>query len=127
MSLIEPPDGAARQFFEHLNHRQLMTTRCRSCGTLHYPPRAWCPNCLEDDLEWIELSGRGELAAFSTQEQGLRFRAPDVLGLVDLEEGVRILSLIAAPYEELRIGQPLRVEFFEVQPGEVLHRFRPVA
>lgn len=118
-------DPVSTRFFSLLAERRLCTTRCRACGTLAFPPRAWCHVCTSDALDWVDLSGRGTLAAFSTQETAVRFRAPDVIGLVDLAEGVRVLSRIAAPYEDLSLGQPLAVDFFEAEPGLVLHQFRP--
>lgn len=125
MTALELPitDAAARRFFAELQARRLATTRCPEHGFL-YPPRTWCPVCMREDLEWAELSGRGRLAAFSTQETAVRFAAPDVIGLVDLEEGVRILSAIEGRYEELSIGRPVRLGFVEVD-GQVLHRFVP--
>ena len=124
--MIEPPDAAALHFFERLRQRRLSTTRCRICGTLAFPPRVWCPVCLAEELDWVDLAGRGTVVAFSTQERGLRFNAPDVLGLVNLDEGVRLLSRLAAPLEDLRIGMVVTVDFLEVAPGEVLHQFSPV-
>jgi uncharacterized OB-fold protein len=120
-------DAIADRFFTELRGRRLMTTRCRACGSLRFPPRAWCPDCLSEDLEWVELSGRGRLAAFSTQETAIRFRAPDVIGLVDLDDGVRVLSHIAGRYEDLSIGDAVSVDFVEVEPGLVLHSFMPDA
>jgi hypothetical protein len=117
-------DRVAQRFYAELREHRLTTTRCRACGTLRFPPRAWCPDCMSDNLEWVMLSGRGRLAAFSTQETALRFRAPDVIGLVDLEEGVRLLSHIVGAYEELRVGDAVTVDFVEVEPGLVLHEFR---
>lgn len=116
-------DAAAARFFAELAARRLSTTRCPDHGFL-YPPRPWCPHCMREDLEWAELSGRGTLAAFSTQETAVRFGAPAVIGLVDLDEGVRLLSHIAGGYADLSIGQRVRVDFIEVE-GQVLHRFVP--
>jgi uncharacterized OB-fold protein len=118
-------DGVSRRFFDLLAEGRLATTRCNSCGLLAYPPRAWCHVCTAD-VSWVDLSGRGTLAAFSTQETAARFRAPDVIGLVDLEEGVRVLSRIAGAYEELSIGQQVTVDFFEAEPGLILHQFVPL-
>jgi uncharacterized OB-fold protein len=75
-------------------------------------------------MEWVELPQTGLLVAFSTQERGSRFKAPDVLGLVDLDEGPRLLSRIDAPYESLQIGQRVHLDFVEVADGLVLHQFR---
>jgi uncharacterized OB-fold protein len=123
--VIEPPDETAVTFFARLREHRLSTTRCKSCGTVAFPPRTWCHVCTAEELEWIDLSGRGRLVAFSTQERGFRFPAPDVLGLVDLEEGVRVFSRIDAPLQELEIGQAMTVDFLEISSGEVLHQFRP--
>jgi len=120
---MEFPDRVSERFFAELRGRRLATTRCRGCGSLRFPPRAWCPGCLSEDLEWVTLSGRGRLAAFTTQETAFRFAAPDVIGLVDLDEGVRVLSAIDGRYEDLSIGEAVSVEFIEVEPGLVLHRF----
>lgn len=116
-------DRAARRFFEECAARRLATTRCPDDGWL-YPPRLWCPRCLREDLEWAELSGRGTLAAFSTQETAVRFRAPEVIGLVDLDEGARILTHVAGAYEDLSIGIRVRLEWLE-RDGQILHSFRP--
>ena len=44
-------------FYEHLRQGRFTTTRCKGCGHEAFPPRVICPNCLSEDLEWIE--GRG--------------------------------------------------------------------
>ena len=78
-------------------------------------------------MTWIDLSGRGTLHAFSQNHRTLFFNKPDVIGLVDLEEGCgRILSRIDAPLQTLQIGQPLQIDFFDLPGGLVLHQFRPV-
>ena len=120
---MEGADAVAERFFEELRARRLATTRCRACGDLRFPPRAWCPACLSEDLEWVTLSGRGRLIGFSTQETAIRFAAPDVIGLVDLEEGVRLLTHVAGRYEDLKTGDDVEVGYVEVEPGVVLHRF----
>lgn len=122
---IPVTDAAAERFFEELGARRLATTRCPDDGWL-YPPRLWCHVCLRDDLEWAELSGRGTLVAFSTQETAVRFRAPEVIGLVDLDEGIRLLTNVAGAYEDLSMGMRVRLDFVEVD-GQTLHRFVPDA
>ena len=131
-ALTHHGDATSREFYARLCARTLCTTRCGACGELAFPPRRVCAACVGAgvpggrDMRWVELSGRGRLHSFSQNERALFFRKPDVIGLVDLEEGCgRILSRIAAPFESLRIGQALRVEFIELPGGLVLHQFRP--
>ena len=125
-------DEAARTFYARLRERRFSTTRCEACGALSFPPRIFCPVCVAADasrsgtMVWEDLSGRGSLHAFSQNHRALFFQKPDVIGLVDLEEGCgRILSRIDAPFVTLRIGQPVRLDFLDLPGGLVLHQFRP--
>jgi uncharacterized OB-fold protein len=97
---------AAREFYRRLGEGQLATTRCAACGELRFPPRERCVACGEA-TEWEALSGRGTVHAFTQQERGLRFTAPQVIGVIDLEEGVRVFGLLDAPFESLKIGLPV--------------------
>ena len=56
------------------------------------------------------------------------FEVPNLIVLVELEEGTRIVSnLVGVAREDVRIGLPVAVEFAEVEPGRLLPRFRPAA
>lgn len=131
-ALAHHGDETSRAFYARLRERRFSTTRCEACGALFFPPRPACPECSARDasrggrIRWVDLSGRGTLHAFSQNHQALFFGKPDVIGLVDLEEGCgRVLSRIDAAFEDLRIGQPLRVDFLALPAGLILHQFRP--
>lgn len=113
-----------------LAEKKLMATRCTACGGLYLPPRAICPRCHTAGLEWVVLSGKGRLAAFTSifigptfmNNLGFSRKKPYVTGIVELEEGVkisaRILGVDAARPEEIQIGTPLTAEFLEQGEGE---------
>ena len=112
-------------FNKFLSEHKLMGTRCTKCGGLYLPPRAICPRCHDDQLEWIELSGKGTLAAFSSiyigpsalQAEGYDRNNPYCAGIVELDEGVkisaRILGVDAKNPASSAIGAPLTIEFLE--------------
>ncbi|MGH2979224.1 MAG: Zn-ribbon domain-containing OB-fold protein [Solirubrobacterales bacterium] len=116
--------SAAREFYRRLAEGRLATTHCASCGELRFPPRERCAACGAATV-WRELSGRGAVYAFTHQERGLRFTAPDVLGVIELEEGVRVFGLLEAPFESLTIGQPVALSLRRDVPGVTLLAFRP--
>ncbi len=116
--------AAAREFYRRLDQGELATTYCASCEELRFPPRERCASCGEA-TGWRPLSGRGALHAFTQQERGLRFTAPHVLGVVDLEEGVRVFGLLDAPFESLAIGQPVEARPLRDVAGITLLAFRP--
>lgn len=125
--MISRPFTAA-SFNQFIAERKLAAAKCSRCSRLYLPPRAICPNCHGDQLEWVELSGKGRLAAFTAisigpsfmNELGYGRNNPYVTGIVALEEGVkisaRILGVDATHPETIQIGVPLVIEF--VQEGE---------
>ena len=126
----------AASFDRYLDEGKLMAARCVSCGALHLPPRAICPKCFGEALEWVETAGRGTLAAFTAiaigpaamQAAGYSRENPYCSGLVTLEDGPTISALIlgvdARHPETINIGQPL-VAAFEPIGGRTMLAFRP--
>ena len=53
------------------------------------------------------------------------FETPFAVGLIELEEGVRMLSnIVEMPLDEITIGMPVEVTFVAVDPGLTLPMFR---
>ncbi len=117
-------------FNRFLSEHKLMGARCTKCGALYLPPRAICPQCHGLQMEWIELSGKGKLAAFSAvsigpstlQAEGYDRNNPYCAGIVELDEGVkisaRVLGVDAKQPANIVIGTPLTIEFIERGEGE---------
>ena len=106
--------GKYSRFFLELENRRLMATRCARCGTVWMPPRPACGNDLTV-TEWIELLGRGTLAAatecaYTLTTGGGQDRL--VLGYVAVEGASTLLLQQIRSYGDarrLRAGLPLRV------------------
>jgi uncharacterized OB-fold protein len=120
------------RFYDRLREGQLSTTRCRRDGELHWPPRTACPTCRSEDLEWVDLPERGHVYAFSAvlvgAPLGMENEVPFAVGLVDLD-GVplRVFGRIEGrPWSELRIGQTVRPEAYDIGDGRMFYRFRTV-
>jgi len=97
-------------FAKGLSEGRIMATRCTGCGRLEFPPKADCPECSGKGFEWTAISGRGTLVTYTTIHSaptGFEDRAPYTIGVVDLEEGGRLLSWVqGTPEAELRVGMP---------------------
>ena len=105
---IQPRQSAfTRWFWDNLSMGHFETTQCASCERLSFPPRELCPTCLSPDYRFVELSGRGHLYT-RTYVHMVPTRlipiAPLSLGLVDLEEGLRIACTL------LDRGEPLKID-----------------
>ena len=117
-------------FYGQLAANALKGSRCRSCGALHVPPRAMCPDCFGDEIEWEALDGKGTLSAFTAVhiaptamiEAGYGRSNPYVAGIVHLIEGPAISGQIVgvdpAHPEDIEIGMPVRATFVERGEGD---------
>ncbi|MFC1969935.1 Zn-ribbon domain-containing OB-fold protein [Chloroflexota bacterium] len=120
---------------QFLNEEKLMGSRCKKCGTLFVPPRSICIKCYATEMEWVEMKGKGKLAAFTCISVGPPFmiaegydrKRPYVSGVVALEEGTRAVARIegvdGSKPETIKIGAPLQVEFLHRGEGDNLETF----
>ena len=123
-------DLNSTSFQEFLGEHKLMGSRCRSCEALHLPPRALCPACHGEEMEWVEMPEEGKLVAFTTVhigptamiEAGYDRKNPYCVGIVELKDGSRIsaqiLGVDSAKPEDISIGMDVRAAFVERGEGE---------
>ena len=107
-----------------------MGSTCTSCGALYVPPRAICIACHGSKLAWVETKGTGRLIAFTSTavappalaDEGYGRDNPYCTGVVELEEGVRVVARIkgldARHPECVEPGTPMKVEFPHRDGGE---------
>ena len=101
-------------WFEGAKAKTLLIQRCTSCATLRHPPLPACGNCRSLEWDTLEASGRGTLYSFVVVHypQVAAFDYPLPIGLVELEEGTRIVANIdGVEPADLMIGMPLTAEF----------------
>ncbi len=114
-------------YWEGAAEGKLLAQRCGDCGTLRHPPRPMCPQCRSLAIELVTLSGRGTLYSYAVlhHPQNPAFDYPVLAALVDLDEGVRLLSELAgiAP-DDIRIGMPLAADFAPTYGGMAVPVFR---
>ncbi|MGQ9720932.1 MAG: Zn-ribbon domain-containing OB-fold protein [Candidatus Jordarchaeum sp.] len=115
------------RFFQELQNRKFKVPKCKNCEKHIYPPRDFCLFCSSKNLEWVEISGEGTLYAYTINAGGIQFHN-ETIGIVELKEGFKILTYIGKPIQELKIGQPVKLEYTEIETQEgklTLHKFTP--
>ncbi|MBW2057880.1 MAG: Zn-ribbon domain-containing OB-fold protein [Deltaproteobacteria bacterium] len=128
------------RFARDLASGRITATRCKSCGTEFFPPRADCFRCMASDMEWIPLDTRGRLATFTmihvppehfASKTMMPFSSitlqPCPVGLLEIEGGLRIMGWIPhVEPENLRIGMPLKGVPHTLPDGKVTILLEPV-
>jgi uncharacterized OB-fold protein len=108
---------------------RLVAQRCRGCGRFRHPPRPMCPWCHSLEVEATELTGRGVVYSYAIlhHPRSPAFEYPVVAALIDLDEGIRILSNVTdVEPGELQIGMPVEAYFAPTANGLAVPQFRPV-
>ncbi len=96
---------------------------CTACGKAHWYPRAICPFCSSDRVEWRAASGRGAIYTFSVMR---RVKDPYAIAHVTLNEGPTMLTnIVDCDFDTLRIGQPVQLVFQETEDGPPVPMFKP--
>ncbi|MNL71853.1 hypothetical protein D3C87_1970760 [compost metagenome] len=88
-----------------------------------------CIECHSFDWDTLQASGRATLYSFVVMHypEVPPFDYPNPIGLIELEEGVRLIAgLVGIEREQLQIGQHLQVEFQTFDDQLTLPLFRPV-
>jgi uncharacterized OB-fold protein len=119
-------DTSYEQF---ISERKIMGSKCKKCGALALPPRPICVSCFGSDMEWVPLKGSGKLAAFtsivvappSMVKEGFDRNHPYIVGVVELDEGVkavaRIIGVDPKNPEHIKIKILLKAEFLKKGEG----------
>jgi hypothetical protein len=119
----------AAPYWQGCREGRLLLQRCSDCSSRQFYPRALCVGCGGVRLEFVEVSGRGVVHAFTICHRPLSARfvgAPYVVALVDLEEGPRMMTnIVGCPESEVRIGMDVQVSFQHLGEDVAIPVFEP--
>jgi uncharacterized OB-fold protein len=114
-------------FIDYLAQGKVMGTRCKQCGTVHFPPVADCAECLSSDVEWFEVTGTGKLISFSKLMYGpvgFEEELPYSIALLDYGD-YKVFGRISKdlPDEALNIGMAMKTEPVTLPSGQLSYVF----
>jgi len=122
-------EGLAGEFYDWCDKRELRFQRCRGCRAWRHVPRDLCAECNSWDWDWEPSSGRGTVFTWTVVNRAMHPAfvndAPFAAVVVELEEGVRLLShVVDCPPDALEIGLPVEVVFETTSDEVTLPKFR---
>ena len=108
----------ARYWREIPQRYRLEAGKCAKCGKIYFPPRLVC-SCGSRKFETVQLQDEGTLRTFTvirTAPSQFSDEAPYVVGIVEMNEGVRLTAqIVDCELDRLEIGQKVRIEFRRIQ------------
>jgi len=99
-------------FWEGLKNQQFLVACCSQCARLSFPPRRICPRCHGREFDWREVSGRGRLYSATKVHSSpsiYGILSPIRVAIVDLEEGVRLVTRLLPEGREPALDSPVQL------------------
>ena len=123
------PTNITQPFWDGINQHKFLLQYDPEADKYQFYPRAISVHTGKQNLEWREVSGKGILYSYTQTHiaaRGFEGEEPYLIAAVELEEGVRLMSLLHnCPVNDIEIGMPVRLcwdtndeafEYFAFEP-----------
>lgn len=95
------PTPVTASFWKQASEHKLELQRCNDCHKAIFYPRRHCPHCWGLNLSSFQSSGKGVVASIVEVHRAghpaFQADTPYYVALIDLAEGVRLLSNVSDP------------------------------
>ena len=109
------PTEFSAPFWEAARQQKLVIQYCPESGKYQHYPRPVSIYTGKRNIEWREVSGKGSAYALTVTRRGppaFRGQEPYLVAIVELDEGVRLLThIVNCSGEDARIGMRVRLRW----------------
>lgn len=128
-SQVPTPSLLTRPFWDAARQRKLVIQYDPDSRSYQWWPRMVSVKTGKMNLEWKEVTGNGTLYSYTVTHvpaPGFEDKGHYLIGLVELDEGVRIVSTLSGVTEDMvKIGMPLRVTWEKLTDDINMFSFEP--
>ncbi len=120
-------DFTIESYLDYIRNKKLMGSKCKDCGEQYVPVRRLCTKCNSTNMEWVEMSGKGKIAAFTCitvgtpffVEKGYDRNKPYCFSVIKLDEGPmvsgQLVGVDESKPETISVGVPVKSTFLETE------------
>ncbi|MHA1429540.1 MAG: Zn-ribbon domain-containing OB-fold protein [Candidatus Freyarchaeota archaeon] len=112
-----PAGFAGSKFFHELKENgKIVASRCKRCGKTELPPKAFCIDCFDTEIEYVEVELPGYIYTYSVSYfdlDGSKLEKPIIWALITFEEveGGIIHRIEEVDPDDVCIGMDVVPEF----------------
>lgn len=125
------PISKTHEFWDGLREGKFVTTKCKDCGEVTFPPQADCPKCMGSNIGWVDMGTDAELLTFTyvmVTPMSFVQSDPYVVAIGRLGQGLKVLAWVeGASVEALSPGARLKLEARKTPEGSPYYVFVPAA
>jgi len=120
----------AAEFVNFLTQGKVMATRCRDCGTVSFPPKMDCPDCMSSNAEWFEITGPATLETFAVVTygpSGFENDAPYTLAIANFGK-FKVFGRMSKdiPADQLKVGMKVKAAPVKLAGDRISYEFLKV-
>lgn len=105
------------KFYDGLQEKKFIGTKCSKCGKVFLPPRNRCGDCFAKAEDFIDLPETGILKNFTitsykiSERKSRNVKKDQIVGLVQIDgaDSAMVVPVININPEDLKIGMKLKV------------------
>lgn len=127
---LPDPTPATKPYWDAAREHRLLIQRSKKTGAYVFYPRVVSPFGADDELEWVEVSGRGTVYTYTVAHRptGPQWanEGSYVIAIIALEEGPHMTAnVVECEPGDVHIGMPVMATYQDVTPEVTLVQFRP--
>ena len=115
-----------RKYYEALEEGKILGRKCKCCGHIEWPPFYACNECGCDEMEWVEMSGKGEMSMINLprimnskiEYKDLMPYCHSIVTMDGSEQDAAVLGVSKKNAEELWSLMPIPVRAKIIDRGE---------
>jgi uncharacterized OB-fold protein len=120
-------DFTIESYLEYIRNKKLMGSKCEGCGEIYVPVRKLCTKCNKANMKWVEMSGKGKIAAFTSitvgtpffVEKGYGRDKPYCFSVIRLDEGPmvsgQLIGVDESKPQTISVGMSVKATFLETE------------
>lgn len=126
---VPPPRSFSLPYWEATRHKKLLVQFDKRAGQYQHFPRPTSLYTGRRDLEWREVSGKGEIFTFTIARRArdpFQGHEPFFIAMVTLDVGVNVMAnVVNCSVEDMRIGMKVIPYWAPLPNGTHLLMFEP--
>jgi hypothetical protein len=119
--IFELPTEKLREFWDGLEKGKVYASKCKKCGHITFPPTADCSNCFNQEMEWVDIQGEGEIETFThivIRPPSFQNHPTYTVAVARMNAGVKVLAwLKSAKLSDVKVGAKVRLAPVQSEDG----------
>jgi len=119
--VFELPTEKLTEFWNGLEKGKVYASKCKKCGYITFPPTADCSHCLNQEMEWVDIQGEGEIETFThivIRPASFQKYPTYTVAVVKMNAGVKVLAwLTSAKLGDVKVGARVRLAAVPSEDG----------